>query len=74
MRCFCFKKEREIPTKKPQPGGRVRDTREGGTWVKYEEPISLDENFDVILSTLDRILNKLLLYVHFNICNIPVID
>lgn len=28
----------------------------------------------VILSTLDRILNKVLLYVHFNGCNIPVID
>lgn len=56
-------------------------TRRQSTWYQrrwnlgeIEEPISLDENFDVILSTLDRILNKLLLYVHFNICNIPVID
>lgn len=54
--------------------GWVHDTREAGTWGKYEESISLDETFDVILSTLDSILNKVLLYVHFNICNIPVID
>lgn len=53
---------------------KIYDTGQPGTWEKCGKSVSLDETLAVILSTLDRILNKMLLYVHFNGCNIPVTD